>query len=195
MLTELDQGRPFHALDSSKMNPQHTKEWSESLLSAIAHAHYAHSANGLTPDDAVRFHDRATPYLVHPLWCAASLLQESALPQDLRQRGSVALLWHDTLEDTSLPLPQTASEAIAQLVQDMSFESFEEETQGLWSKSQEVKLLKLYDKVSNLLDGHWLKQEKWNTYVNHTLRLCAEVEQTYGVLNIVKMAKAIAVAK
>lgn len=164
-------------------------------MSAIAHANKAHSLYGLAPEDAVRFHDCLTPYIVHPLWCAATLLQESALPLDLRQKGSIALLWHDTLEDTSLPLPNETTEEIAWLVNAMSFRSFNEETTELWHKPIEVKLLKLYDKVSNLLDGHWLKNEKWNLYVSHTLRLCSEVEHIYGALNIVKMAKAIAVAK
>lgn len=177
------------------MNPYLTQQWSEALLSAIAHANKAHSLHGLTPEDAVRFHDHLTPYIVHPLWCATTLLQESALPLDLRQKGSIALLWHDTLEDTSLPLPSEASAEIAWLVKEMSFSSFNEETTELWQKTNEVKLFKLYDKVSNLLDGHWLKNEKWNHYVSHTLRLCAEVEQIYGTLNIVKIAKAIAVPK
>lgn len=177
------------------MDPLRTKEWSDALLSSIAHAHTAHSKHGLSPEDAVRFHDHLTPYLVHPLWCAATLLQESALPQELRQRGSIALLWHDTLEDTSLPLPPSTTEDVASLVKEMSFSSFLEETIELWSKSDEVKLLKLYDKVSNLLDGHWLKNEKWNHYVAHTLRLCAEVEKTYGILNIIKIARAIAILK
>ena len=57
------------------------------------------------------------------------------------------------------------------------------------------KLLKLYDKVSNLLDGNWMKTEKWNIYVEHTLRLAGDVEHVYGTLNIVKIARAIAERK
>lgn len=174
---------------------QTTLEWSEALLNALSHAHSAHGKNGLSPDDAVRFHDRATPYIVHPMWCAASLLQEPSLSRELRTNGSIALLWHDTLEDTSLPLPPGTEGTIADLVEGMSFKSFDEEREMLWGRPIEIKLLKLYDKVSNLLDGQWMKAEKWNAYVSHTLKLASEVEQTYGNLNIVKMAKAIAVSK
>jgi hypothetical protein len=58
-----------------------------------------------------------------------------------------------------------------------------------------IRALKLYDKVSNLLDGKWMKAEKWNIYVEHTLRLASEVEQLFGELNIVKIATAIASQK
>ena len=168
------------------------KSWSEEIVKAIAHAHMAHSVHAVTSDDTVRFHDRSTPYLVHPIWCAATLLQEPNLPFELRKTGFVALLWHDTLEDTTLPLPENTSEEVAQLVHYMSFDSFEEERTKLWECSSEVRLLKLYDKVSNLLDGNWMKTAKWNIYVDHTLQLAADVEQNFGVLNIVKIAKAIA---
>lgn len=172
-----------------------TRDWSQSLVQAIAHAHAAHALHGNTPQDSVRFHDRETPYIVHPLWCAASLLQEPALPRDLREKGALALLWHDTLEDTTLPLPEGTSDEVARLVEGMSFASFDEERQELWTRSSEIKLFKLYDKVSNLLDGAWMKPAKWNIYVDHTLRLASEVECLFGELGIVKMGRAIAVHK
>ena len=174
------------------MNEEEIKAWSDNILKTIAHAHSAHSQYANTPDDMVRFHDRATPYFVHPIWCAATLLQEPSLPLALRKNGSVALLWHDTLEDTKLSLPIDTSDEIAQLVKYMTFASFDEERADLWNHSSEVRLLKLYDKVSNLLDGGWMKVQKWNVYVEHTLRLANDVEQKYGRLNIVKIARAIA---
>ena len=109
------------------MHSDITKAWSEEIIKAIQHAHIAHSQHGNTPDDAVRFHDHITPYVVHPIWCAASLLQESLFPMALRQAGSIALLWHDTLEDTSLPLPEETSQEVSLMVQGMSFNSFAEE--------------------------------------------------------------------
>jgi hypothetical protein len=172
--------------------PNTTHSWSQELVQAIAHANVAHSQHGNTPDDAVRFHDRTTPYVVHPVWCAASLLQEPALSPAFRRIGSLALLWHDTLEDTTLPLPSTTSEEVVRLVQGMSFASFDEERVELWNRPREIQLLKLYDKVSNLLDGAWMKAEKWNIYVEHTLRLAAAVEASFGLLGIVKIARAIA---
>lgn len=172
-----------------------TKAWSEDIIKAIQHAHTAHAQHGNTPDDSVRFHDHITPYIVHPIWCAASLLQEPLLPLALRQTGSIALLWHDTLEDTSLPLPDDTSLEVSLLVKGMSFTSFVEELTEIWNRPIEIKLLKLYDKVSNLLDGIWMKPEKWNIYVEHTLRLADEVELQFGELGIVKIARAIACNK
>ena len=172
-----------------------TRKWSEEIVRAIRHAQLAHTEHGNEPNDAIRFHDRVTPYLVHPLWCAASLLQESSLPLAIRKAGYLALLWHDVLEDTQMGLPEDTSLEIVKIVKDMSFSSFDQEMTELWSRSIEVKLLKLYDKVSNLLDGQWMKAEKWNLYVEHTVRLADEVRQEYGALNIVKITEAIATRK
>lgn len=177
------------------MNSESTRSWSEAIVQAIQHAHIAHSQYGNSPNDAVRFHDHMTPYVVHPIWCATSILQEPMLPLSLRQAGSIALLWHDTLEDTTLPLPEGTYYEISLMVEGMSFTSFAEELTDIWKRPIEIKLLKLYDKVSNLLDGNWMKPEKWNTYVDHTLRLADEVELTYGSLGIVKIARAIACRK
>ena len=171
------------------------QSWASGMIDAISHAYLAHSFYGNSPEDAVRFHDHITPYLVHPLWCAASLLQEAALPLELRKVGYIVLLWHDILEDTGLGLPNNAPPEITRLVEEMSFGSFSEERELLWTRSYEIKLFKLYDKVSNLLDGAWMKAEKWNQYVEHTIRLANEVESTYGNLNIVKIARAIALMK
>ena len=174
------------------MDENEINAWSGEMVNAITHAFFAHSVHALSPDDTVRFHDRLTPYLVHPLWCAATLLQEPGLSVELRRKGYVALLWYDTLEDTELQLPLETSEEIAQLVQQMTFASFREERSELWRCSPEVRLLKLYDKVSNLVDGTWMKPEKWNVYVEHTLKLTADVQSNFGELNIVKIAKSIA---
>ena len=177
------------------MNNSKTQVWAQALVHAIEHANIAHSEHGKLPDDSVRFHDRVTPYVVHPIWCAASLLQEPAVSAHLRQVGSLALLWHDTLEDTTLPLPPGTTEEVIRLVEGMTFDSFDQERDELWSRSKEIKLLKLYDKVSNLLDGAWMKSDKWNVYVEHTKRLAVDVELAFGLLGIVKIARAIAVAR
>lgn len=58
-----------------------------------------------------------------------------------------------------------------------------------------MRLLKLFDKVSNLLDATWMKRDKWKAYVCHTLRLTDDVERAYGDLNIVRIARAIAVVR
>ena len=150
-----------------------------------------HGEHPTKPSKAFRKWDGQTPYAVHPLWCATMLLAEPALPEELRVHGSEALLLHDVLEDTTEGLPVGTSEKVTSLVEDMTFSSSDEEMEKVWSKSDEVILLKLYDKVSNLLDGCWMSAEKRQKYVAHTLRLASRVERVYGQLNIIRITRAI----
>lgn len=120
-----------------------------------------------------------------------TILAETALPEELRIKGYQALLFHDLLEDTRAQLPAELSKDVRTLVLEMTFAGFAEEQVKLWDKSMEVKLLKLYDKVSNLMDGAWMSAEKRAQYTAHTVRLCSEVEAEFGNLTIVKIAKAI----
>ena len=63
--------------------------------------------------------------------------------------------------------------------------------QKIWTKPKEVKLYKLYDKVSNLMDGTWMSPEKMAQYKDYTSRLCSEAEMNYGDLNITRIARGI----
>lgn len=168
-----------------------TKQWAEQIQSGIEHTLLAHTLHPKTPRDAVRFWDNTTPYAVHPIWCAMTVLCEPLLPQDVRIISYQALLWHDTVEDTNAPLPQDVDRRVIDLVEELTFASFEQETRDLWARSDLAKLLKLYDKVSNLLDATWMKPEKRGRYQSHTLRLADFVESRYGNLNIVPIARAI----
>jgi hypothetical protein len=182
-------------LEVKAMSDADTLGWAASLKASIDHAISAHSQNANSQADTVRFHDGRTPYVVHPIWCAMTLLAEPALSEDIRRLGACALLWHDTLEDTTMPLPSWAEDRVRTLVEEMSFESFQQETEQLWSRSDDTKLLKLFDKVSNLLDGTWMKAEKWNAYVDHTEKLADYVESRWGALNIVRIARTFCVRK
>jgi hypothetical protein len=70
----------------------------------------------------------------------------------------------------------------------MTFASLDEEFEQVWERSDTTKLLKLYDKVSQLLDSIWLTDMRWNQIVAHTQRLERFVVSTYGELNIGKIA-------
>jgi hypothetical protein len=74
----------------------------------------------------------------------------------------------------------------------MTFTSFADELANLWSRSEVTKLLKLYDKTSQLLDAAWMDAAKWNRLVEHTHKLIAFVVEHYGELNIVRIARALA---
>ena len=104
-------------------------------------------------------------------------------------------MWHDVLEDTRADLPIDTGREVRQLIQDMSFENFADEKTLIWARSKEIRLLKLYDKASNLLDASHYSIDKWNNYVEFTQSLIVDVENNYGQLNIIKIAKSIAVHK
>lgn len=152
-------------------------------------------------EDQTRTWDEKTPYAIHPIWCAMTFLSETTLPQNLREIGYQVLLWHDLLEDTKLEkLPPGTSGEVEELVKEMTFKSFAEEKQKVWERSENTRLLKLYDKVSNLLDDTWLNDEKWNEYVSYTQQLTENVEEIckrnrYGKLNILKIARAICILR
>jgi hypothetical protein len=170
-----------------------TRQFARQLAIAIDHTIRAHGEHPRTPNDRVRFHDSRTPYAIHPIWCAMTLLSETTLPFDLRVYGYQALLWHDLLEDTHLILPEGTAEDVRVLVGEMTFASFAEEREQIWQRSQTAQLLKLYDKVSNLLDGSWMSDAKWNDYVAHPEVLAQFASERFGNLNIVRIARAIAI--
>lgn len=151
----------------------------------------AHQEMGKTPNDSLRFWDMKTPYAIHPIWCGITMLTETDLPEDVRMRGSRALLYHDFLEDTNIVLPDDLPNDVKVLVGEMTFASFEEEKKLLFNKPDEVILLKLFDKTSNLMDGVWMGPERMSDYIAFTEKILERVENVYGELNITKIARAI----
>ncbi|MDP9316303.1 MAG: hypothetical protein M3R24_36540 [Chloroflexota bacterium] len=166
-------------------------ELADQLAAAVQHTVRAHAHFPNTPRDSVRLWDQRTPYAIHPIWCAMTLLTETTLPDDIRYHGYLALLWHDTLEDTTLPLPQDIDPVVQRLVEEMTFINLDDEFIRVWERSETTKLLKLYDKVSQFLDGTWLSDTRWQQLLDHTRKLQTFVEATYGELNIVKIARAV----
>lgn len=155
----------------------------------ISYTCKSHSELPKKPSKAFRKWDGHTPYFVHPIWCSMMILTETILPDSIRSKGSQALLLHDVLEDTSAQLPDNLNKEVVQIVKEMTFTSSQEEMKQIWEKDPIIKLLKLYDKVSNLLDDTWMNEEKSCTYKRYVGRLCEEVKQQYGKLNIVKIAE------
>lgn len=152
-------------------------------LAYIIDAHSNKSGN------RTRKWDMKTPYYVHPIWCAAMILHETSLPGDIRKDGSQALLYHDVLEDTTAGLAPWLSGRVRSLTMGMTFDSSEDEWENLWKRDKEVRLLKVYDKTSNLLDGIWMTPERREKHVTHLRRLVEDVEGNYGGLNILNVAK------
>ncbi len=165
----------------------------DELTSLISGSMTAHEGKAKKPSGAVRKWDGKTPYGVHPALCAMLLLQDTAVPEFLRISGARALLFHDVKEDTTAALPLSFTPFEVGLVDQMTFESSDREMEEIWSRPVWIKLLKLYDKVSNLLDGVWMSTEKRAKYCAYVKKLTIEVEAEYGNLNITKIARAIAI--
>lgn len=77
-----------------------TNRMAQMIVDSVSFAKRAHIDLPNSPDDAIRFHDRTTPYIVHPIWCAMTIMTETILDEGLRLKGCQALMWHDVLEDT-----------------------------------------------------------------------------------------------
>ncbi len=177
-------------------NLEQTKIRAQEIIEGIQFSIEAHIYHPLTDKKAIRSWDKVTPYIVHPTWCAMTILCETLLPEALRWNGCQALLWHDVLEDTEMVcLPENTTPVVVDYVNEMTFRNFSEEVDAVWKKSKEIHLFKLYDKTSNLLDGSWMTAEKWQQYIQFTLKLASDVEVEYGLLNIVKIARSIAVVR
>jgi hypothetical protein len=132
--------------------------------------------------------DWKTPYSVHPIWCAMTIACEYALPEPLRQWGVEVLFFHDVVEDTNFVLPTTMSPEVLEGIKAMTFESYDAECEHIWEAQQEIRLLKLYDKVSNLLDAGWMSKKKLEQYKTYTRKLAVDVKNNFGDLNIVRIA-------
>jgi hypothetical protein len=104
----LDFGRLYQniALEQSIMSLSPPHAYADQLAAAIQHAIQAHTYFPNTPRDAIRLWDRQTPYVVHPIWCAMTLLTETNLTEDIRYPSAIALLWHDTLKILTCRFPR-----------------------------------------------------------------------------------------
>ncbi|OGL59218.1 hypothetical protein A3H10_01265 [Candidatus Uhrbacteria bacterium RIFCSPLOWO2_12_FULL_46_10] len=164
-----------------------TKKLSELILFVIT----AHEEYPKQPDNSFRFWDKRTPYSIHPIWCAMTLLTETTLSEELRWRGAQALLLHDVVEDTTATLPSNISDEVVKLIQELTFETPTEGLEKIFQKSEEAQLLKLYDMVSNLLDWDQKLNMKIELYKGVAKKLAHLVEKQHGNLNIVSMAYAL----
>lgn len=152
----------------------------------------SHTDKPVKSSKAFRKWDKSTLYATHPIWCAMTILTETTLPEEIRNKGYQVLMLHDVLEDTSIDdLTGIVSDEIIQYVRCMTFESSAVEMSTIWEADIFIKLLKLYDKVSNLMDGSWMDDEKRKQYKYYVSRLSRAVYLAYGNLNIVKIAEAL----
>lgn len=163
--------------------------WLQDLLMFVCNAHDALS---ISEKKSVRRFDMATPYVVHPIWCAMSFIAEWSLTLETRKLGAHVLLLHDVIEDTRAELPDGTPDEVVLLVNEMTFDGgFEEERCTVWERSDFCILLKLYDKVSNLFDAAWMHPRKKAVYKAYVAELIAFVKEKYGDLVIIGFAESL----
>ena len=166
------------------------------LAQAISYSMTAHDERAKKSEKRFRKWNITIPYGIHPTWCAMTFLTECVYvfgPQEQRIMV-LALLYHDIREDTNAELPADTPELVRVMVNDLTFESSEHEMIEIWERAAHrphLYLLKLYDKVSNLLDGCWMPDIQKRRYKEYTLALAEKVVEHYGELNIVLIARAI----
>lgn len=152
----------------------------------------AHQFHSKTFQNSYRLWDKKTPYFIHPLWCAMTILTETTLPQVVRSDGAITLLYHDVLEDTTMKLPVGIPQTIRANIGDMTFHGgINEEMQLIWNKKPIIRLFKLYDKISNLLDAAWMSPQLQKTYTAYTKKLALDVKNNFGTLNISAIAQSV----
>ncbi|MBI5153481.1 MAG: hypothetical protein HZA36_03425 [Parcubacteria group bacterium] len=158
---------------------------------AVHRTFLLHTDFAKKPSKAVRKWDSKTPYAVHPTWCGLTILCEEKIAEEDRYDYAEALFYHDILEDTNASLPPCVSDRVRELVEGMTFMGGSvEEMERVWERGNEIILLKLYDKVSNLMDSDWMPKEKKDKYIAYTRKLLTIVKREYGGLNITKIAEA-----
>lgn len=167
--------------------PRHSIE-----LADIVTVWRAHSEASRPDAVPYRKFDPSVPYAAHPVWCALSLWCEPGVPQSLRHAGAQALLYHDVPEDTLAALPPWLAPHVRQYVADMTYPGGGlEERRELWNKPPEIRLFKLYDKTSNLLEGVWMNDEQRLRHTHFLSLLADDVRKRFPELNILRMADAL----
>lgn len=151
----------------------------------------AHDTEAIEEKRRVRYWDKQTPHGVHPLWCAATLLSETKLPELIRENGAQALLLHDIIEDTTAELPEDCPNLVKRLVEELTAPNSELAWEKIKTASNEAKLLRLYDMTSNMLDASWLSAEKRRDRIEKIQTLITLAKENYGDLNITTIAAAI----
>lgn len=164
-----------------KIEPKNLKR----LLDLIYSAHQEHN----TRKDFRQ--DGKVPFIVHPIWCALTILNDQRIPFEERELGYQVLLLHDILEDTSLEIPDYVDQKVLDCVGEMTHDTWEEE-QNIENKSDFIKLLKLCDKIASMYDetvrDEPQRRREWKSL---TQKLLSDVENHYGNIHLVVLAKAI----
>ena len=151
-----------------------------------------HQNHAKNPEKAFRKFDGKTPYGVHPTLAAMLILHEEHLSEEVRVRGAKALLAHDLLEDTMVPLVALTNWGgdpdVTGLIQELTFTKDENPSVEIWNRSHEAQLLKFYDVTVNLMCVGKMSPDRIQYRREQAKKHLAWVESNYPGLEITKIA-------
>lgn len=163
----------------------------DTLQTMLNYAIQAHSRLAKNENKRYRKFDHKTPYAIHPIWCALTMMHEISIPESIRTIYVQALLFHDVLEDTNASLPDYLSEQTKKLVQEMTFASSQEEHDLIISGKMrpEIMFLKLYDKISNYMHTDPNDEARQIRYREKISILYDSVSKHFPKVYILKIAR------
>lgn len=153
-------------------------------------AHDAHTNHNLRGEDHI-MRRRMYPYIVHPMWAAATLVADPKISKEERILGYQILVLHDVLEDTSVQLPDWVSEEVKKGVQSLTHNNWEEEQEAVTHYTPFLKLLKLCDKIQTMYELAVVDPKKAHEWKQLIERLVVDVDAQYGATRVAVLAKAL----
>jgi len=125
------------------------------------------------------------PYYIHPLRITL-ILRAAGFSEFENEEIMIAALFHDLLEDTEITSEEIENKfgkKVASIVSELTISNNEEKEKylkNLENASKEAKIIKLADRIDNLMDiptSHWSK-EKQKSYAEQAkliLKSCGDV--------------------
>lgn len=150
-----------------------------------------HTLSAKKPENATRIWDGKTPFAIHPVWCALTILTEQRLTEKTRRKGALTLLYHDLYEDTDSNLPRNLPLEVIAAIRNMTFPNGSPNWRDISRLAPDLRLFKLYDKTSNLMDPFERQAYELRNQQLLVRLLIDDVLQNYGELNITKLASAL----
>ena len=112
--------------------------------------------------------DQKTPYIVHPLRITA-ILRAAGFTENVNEELMIAALFHDIVEDTNTSIEEIKikfGKKVASIVDELTIPKSKNKEvflKSLKHASKEAKLIKLADRIDNLMDlsiDSWSEKKK-----------------------------------
>jgi guanosine-3',5'-bis(diphosphate) 3'-pyrophosphohydrolase len=129
------------------------------------------------------------PYYIHPLRITL-ILRAAGFSEFENEEIMIAALFHDLLEDTEITSEEIENKfgkKVASIVSELTISNNEEKEKylkNLENASKEAKIIKLADRIDNLMDiptSHWSK-EKQKSYAEQAKLILKSCEDVHSEL-------------